>query len=47
MLQQTPLAVFVMRVLVPFAMRSGIARLVLTRVFPRFALGTTTVKLDF
>ena len=47
MLQQTPLALFVMRVLVPFAMRSGIARLIITRVFPRFALGTTRVKLEF
>jgi 2-polyprenyl-6-methoxyphenol hydroxylase-like FAD-dependent oxidoreductase len=47
MLQQTPLARVVMRVLVPFAMRTGVARLMLTRVFPRFALGTTTVKLEF
>jgi 2-polyprenyl-6-methoxyphenol hydroxylase-like FAD-dependent oxidoreductase len=47
MLQQTPLAVFVMRVVVPFAMRTGVTRLLFTRVFPRFALGTTTVKLEF
>jgi 2-polyprenyl-6-methoxyphenol hydroxylase-like FAD-dependent oxidoreductase len=47
MLQQTPLARFVMRVLVPFAMRTGIARLLFTYVFPRFALGTTKVELEF
>jgi len=47
MLQQTPLARFVMRVVVPFAMRTGIARFFLLRVFPRFALGTTKVTLDF
>ena len=47
MLQQTPLARFVMRVVVPFAMRTGISRLLFTRVFPRFALGTTKVTLEF
>ena len=47
MLQQTPLARFVMRVVVPFAMRTGIARLLFARVFPRFALGTTKVTLTF
>ncbi len=47
MLQQTLLARFVMRVVVPFAMRTGIARLLFTRVFPRFALGTTKIELEF
>lgn len=47
MLQQTPLAVFVMRVLLPFAMRTGIFRLAFSRIFPRFAFGTTTVRLAF
>ena len=47
MLQQTPLARFVMRVVVPFAMRTGISRLLFVRVFPRFALGTTKVTLGF
>jgi 2-polyprenyl-6-methoxyphenol hydroxylase-like FAD-dependent oxidoreductase len=47
LLQQTPLARFVMRVLAPFAVRTGIAALALRRVFPRFALGTTQVSLRF
>jgi len=47
MLQQTALARIVMRVVVPFAMRTGISRLLFTRVFPRFALGTTQVDLRF
>jgi 2-polyprenyl-6-methoxyphenol hydroxylase-like FAD-dependent oxidoreductase len=47
MLQQTALARIVMRVVLPFAMRTGLARLVFTRVFPRFALGTTKVELRF
>jgi len=47
MLQQTALARFVMRVVVPFAMRTGISRLLFTRVFPRFALGTTKIELVF
>ncbi len=47
MLQQTPLARFMMRFVVPFAMRSGIAELLFSRVFPRFALGTTRITLHF
>ena len=47
MLQQTPLARFVMRFVVPFAMRTGITALLFRRVFPRFALGTTQVRLRF
>jgi 2-polyprenyl-6-methoxyphenol hydroxylase-like FAD-dependent oxidoreductase len=47
MLQQTPLARFMMRFVVPFAMRSGIAGLLFSRVFPRFALGTTRITLHF
>jgi 2-polyprenyl-6-methoxyphenol hydroxylase-like FAD-dependent oxidoreductase len=47
MLQRTPLARFVMRVLLPLAMRSGIVRLVFPIVLSRFALGTTKVNLEF
>lgn len=47
MLQQTPLARFVMRVVAPLLMRSGLFGLLVSRVLPRFALGTTTVKLEF
>ena len=47
MLQQTPLARFVMRVVAPLLMRTGVFSLLVSRVLPRFALGTTTVKLEF
>jgi hypothetical protein len=36
-----------MRWVAPFVLRSGIAALVMRRMLPRFALGTTEVKLRF
>jgi hypothetical protein len=47
MLQRTALARFIVRVVVPIALRTGLARWLFMRVIPRFALGTTRVELQF
>ena len=46
-LQRSLFARIVMRVIAPFALRSGLASFAVRRVFPRFAQGTRPVTLSF
>ncbi len=45
--QRTLGARLLMGIVVPFALRTGLARLAVARVFPRFARGTRAVRLEF